>query len=114
MGNVGGWWKRHLRDEAIADDDDEIMDNNSLQQGMSTAPRNRLSRSGNHSNTPPTIDLKIGACDEFPLITSKENGSIGNIRRLSQSLQRDALGKLLAVLRRVVDTDKGREQLRGR
>ena len=73
-----------------------------------------LTRYRHNSNTPPPIDLEIGTSDELPLITSKENGSIGNIRRLSQSLQRNALGKLLAVLRRVVDADKGREQLRGR
>ena len=114
MGNVGGWWKRHLRDEAIADDDHKMMNNYYLQQSMSNTTAIRPSRSRHHSNTPSTIDLEIGACDELPLITSKEDGSIRNIRRLGQPLQGNAFSKLLAVLRRIVDADKGGEQLRGR
>lgn len=73
-----------------------------------------LQSSVRRSDASTTIDREVDTSDELALVARQKDSGITNIRWISQSLQRDTLGKLLAIFLGVLDADKAREQLRRR
>lgn len=72
----------------------------------------RNSRSASdRSNASTTVDREVDTSDEISLVARQKDSGVPDILWISQALQRNTLGELLAILLSVLDADEAGEKL---